>query len=62
MDIKKIQKIAALEYNCSCHTNCDGDCDNCLYNVTDDDEKEFFYIIWKMSSDAIERRSGWLFR
>lgn len=51
MDIRKIQKIAANEYNCCKTENCDCKCEQCPYNISDEDEEEFFYTIWQVFSD-----------
>lgn len=47
MDIKKIQMIAGKSYNCA-STECDGNCKNCSFDVSEEDEKDFYYTIWEL--------------
>lgn len=60
MKIDEIQRMAAKGYNC-CVAKCDGNCETCEYDVSEEEEKDFYYTIWKMCVEAKrERRIGWL--
>lgn len=60
MKLKEIQRIAALEYNCCCRAECQGECEGCPYNVPEDKEKEFFFEVWELCGKLMQN-GMWLF-
>lgn len=56
MNLNKMYEIADKEYHCCVLKNCDSDCEHCIYNISEDEEKQFFIDVMALCLELEKRR------